>query len=73
MFSSEFHGHSIKIADLKTNPINIFNPINTKGGVKNLNVLLGISFSMPKIIRSECQSPSIKIEHFNPISTKGRE
>ena len=44
-----------------------------------LNLLLGISYNMPKMLSSEFQSHSIKFEdfkinpinHLNPISTKG--
>ena len=35
MLSSEFQSHSIKIEDFKINPINSFNPNNTKGGSEN--------------------------------------
>ena len=77
--SSEFQSHSIKIEDLNINPINTFNPNNTKGGVKMLNLLLGMSYNMPKMLSSEYQSHSIKIKDFkikpinpfNPNSTKG--
>ena len=44
-----------------------------------LNVILGMSYNLPKALTSKYQSPSIKIEDFkikslnpfNPISTKG--
>ena len=79
VFSSEFQSNSIKIEDFKINPINPFNPISTKGGVKMLSLLLGMSYNMPKVFSSEFQSNNIKIEDlkinpinpFNPISTKG--
>ena len=35
MLSSEFQSHSIKIEDLKINPINPFNPNKIKGGSEN--------------------------------------
>ena len=62
MLRSKFHNHSIKIEDFKINPINPFNPNKTKGGVKILNLLLGISYNMPKVLCSKFQSRSIKIE-----------
>ena len=34
MLSSEYQSHNIKIEDFKINPINPFNPISTKGGIK---------------------------------------
>ena len=60
--SSEFQSHSIKIEDLKINPINPFNPNKTKGGVNIFNLLLGMSYNMPNRVSSKFQSPSIKIE-----------
>ena len=44
-----------------------------------LNVILGMSYNLPRALTSEYQSPSIKIEDFkvntfnpfNPISCKG--
>ena len=63
MLSYKFQSDSIKIEDFKINPINPFNPIGTKGGGVNiLNLLLGMSYNMPKMLCSEFQSPSIKIE-----------
>ena len=43
MLDIKFQSQSIKFEDLKINPINPFYPISTKGGVKILNVLLGMS------------------------------
>ena len=79
MVSPEFQSHSIKIQDFKINPINPFNPISIKGGVKTLSLLLEMSYNMPNILTSKFQSPIIKIEDFkinsnnpfNLISTKG--
>ena len=79
MSSSEFQSHSTKIEDFKINPINLFNPISTKGGSENLSLFLGMSYNMPKMLCSQFQSYSIKIEDFkinplnpfNPTSTKG--
>ena len=62
MLSSKFHSHNIKIEDLKINPINPFNPNKTKGGVKIKNLLLGMSYNMPKVLCSDFQSHSIIIE-----------
>ena len=62
MLSSEYQSHSIKIEDLKINPINSFIPISTKGRVNFLNLLLRMFYIMPKMVGSEFQSPSIKIE-----------
>ena len=62
MLSSKFQSPSIKIDDFKINPINPFNPISTKGGVKILSLLLGMSYNVPKMLSSKFQSPSIKIE-----------
>ena len=65
MLSSEYQSHSIKIENFKINPINPFNSIRTKGGgSKHLNLLLGVSYNMPKMVGSEFQSLSIKIEDF---------
>ena len=52
MFSSEFQSNSIKIKDFKINPINHFNPISTKGGVKIINLLIRMSHNMPKMLGS---------------------
>jgi len=68
----------LSIEYLKINPINLFNPISTKGGVKLKNLLLGMSYNMTKVFSSEFQSDSKKnldlkinpINPFNPISTK---
>ena len=60
--SFDFQSHSIKIKDFKINTINPFNPNNTKGGVKILNLLPGVSYNMPEVLSSEFQSHSIKIE-----------
>ena len=38
------------------------------GGLKILNVIIGMSYNMPKALISEYQSP--RINPFNPISTK---
>ena len=62
MLSSEYQSHSIKIEDLKINPINSFIPISTKGRVNFLNLLLRMFYIMPKMVGSEFQSPSIKID-----------
>ena len=60
--SFDFQSHSIKIKDFKINTINPFNPNNTEGGVKILNLLPGVSYNMPEVLSSEFQSHSIKIE-----------
>ena len=46
----------------RINRVNSFNPISTKGGVNILNLLLGMSYNIPKMVGSKFQSPSIKIE-----------
>ena len=80
LLSSNYQSPSIKIVDLKIDPINPFNPISTKGEVEFVNLLLGMSYNMPKMLSSQYQSHSIKIENFkinpinliDPISIKGR-
>ena len=62
MLSSKFQSHSIRFEDFKINPINPVNPITTKRGSKHLNLLLGMSYNVPKMVGSEFQSPSIKID-----------
>ena len=62
VFSSEFQSNSIKIEYFKIYPINPFNPISTKEGVKILSLLLGMSYNMPTMLSSKFQNPSIKIE-----------
>ena len=74
----KFQSHSIKIEDFKINPINLLTLLAPRGGVKMLNLLLGMSYIMLKMLSSEFQSHSIKIEDFkliainpfNPISIK---
>ena len=53
VFSSEFQSNNIKIEDFKINPINTFNPISTKGGVTILNILLGMSYNILKMLISK--------------------
>ena len=83
MLISQFQSHSTKIEDIKINPINPFNLSSTKGGggVKMVNILLGMSYNMPKMVSPEFWSHSIKIQDFkinpinpfNSISIKGGE
>ena len=62
MLSSKFQSNSLKIEDFKINPLNTFNPISTKEGVKILNLLLVMSYNMPNRAGAKFQSLSIKIE-----------
>ena len=79
MLNSEFQSPSIKIQDSKLILLIILTLLAPRGGVKILNVLLGMSYNIPKILSSEFQSCSIKIEEFkinpihpfNPNSIKG--
>ena len=79
MLSSEFQSPSITIEDSKLNLLIILTLLAPRGGVEILNLLLGMSYNMPKMLSSEFQTCSIKIEDFkinptnpfNPISTKG--
>jgi len=79
MLISDFQSPSIKIQDSKFTLLIILTLLAPRGGVKNLNVILEMSYNLPKALTSEYQSPSIKIEDFkintfnpfNPISTTG--
>ena len=45
MVCCKFQSNSIKVEDFKSNPINPFNPISTKGGgVQISNLLQGLSY-----------------------------
>ena len=68
MLSSEYQGPSVKIWG------STINPISTKGGGgKILNLLLEMSYVMPKKLSFEFQSHSIKIEDFkfNVLAQRG--
>ena len=69
MLNSEFQSPSIKIQDSKLILLIILTLLEPREGVKILNVSLGMSYNIPKILSSEFQSCSIKIEEFkiNPI------
>ena len=68
MFYSKFQSHSFKIEDFKINPIG-----TKEEWVKIKNLLLRISYNMPKMLSSKFWSPSIKTEDLkikpnNPIT-----
>ena len=80
MLGTKFQSHGIKIEDFKIIPINPLNPISTKRRVSEVfDLILLMSYIMPKMLSSAFKSHSIKIEDFksnpfisfNPISTKG--
>ena len=62
----------------KLNQLILLTPISTKDGEEISNLLLGMSYNMPRMLSSEFQSRSFKMEDFkiismnlfNPISTK---
>ena len=78
MLSSEFQSPSIKIQDSKLTLLIILTLLAPRGGVNILNVILEMSYNLPKALTLEYQSPSIKIEDlkiytfnpFNPICTQ---
>ena len=70
MLSSEFHSPSIKIQDSKLTLLIILTLLAPRGEVNILNVILRMSYNMPKVFSSKFQSDSIEIEDFkiNPIN-----
>ena len=62
MLNSEFQSPSIKIQDSKLILLIILTLLAPRGGVKILNVLLGMTYNISKILSSEFQTPSIKIQ-----------
>ena len=67
--SFKVQSDSMIIEDLKIIHINLFTLLAPRGeGVKILNLLLQMSYNIPKMLSSEFQTCNIKIEDFNPIS-----
>ena len=63
MFSSEFQIHSFIIVGFKINTMNPLNPISTMGGVKISNLLLGLSYNMPK--RVDFKLNNLGLQHLS--------